>query len=111
MPLGTEVGLGPCHIVLDGDPARTKEKVTAPPSILGPCLLWPKRSPVSPTAEHLFTCYFSDPDRALRRVYVCVSVCVQTITFKRSYFDLDRRSSKVMVKVRVRVRIRITVSD
>jgi len=24
MPLGMEVGLGPCHILLDGDPARPK---------------------------------------------------------------------------------------
>jgi len=31
MPLGTEVGLGPGDIVLDGDPA--------PPPIFGPCLL------------------------------------------------------------------------
>jgi len=29
MPLGTEVGLGPGHIVLGGDP------------LLSPCLLWP----------------------------------------------------------------------
>ena len=29
MPLGTEVGLGPGHIVLDGDPAPPK-KGTAP---------------------------------------------------------------------------------
>jgi len=26
MPLGTEVGLGPDHIVLDGDPATLPEK-------------------------------------------------------------------------------------
>jgi len=33
MPLGNvEEGLGPGHIVLDGDPA--------PPPIFGPCLLW-----------------------------------------------------------------------
>jgi len=32
MPLGMEVGLGPGHVVLDGDPA---------PPISGPCLLWP----------------------------------------------------------------------
>jgi len=33
MPLGTEVGLGPDDIVLDGN--------TAPLPIFGPCLLWP----------------------------------------------------------------------
>jgi len=32
MPLGTEVGLGPDDIVLDGDPISP---------IFGPCLLWP----------------------------------------------------------------------
>jgi len=42
MPLGTEVGLGPDHIVLDGDPALPLQRGTAPPppSIFGPCLLW-----------------------------------------------------------------------
>jgi len=38
MPLGTEVGLGPAHIVLDGDPP--KRGVEALP-LFGPCLLWP----------------------------------------------------------------------
>ena len=37
--LGTEVGLGPGHIVLDGDPASLSPRGTA--SIFGPCLLWP----------------------------------------------------------------------
>jgi len=41
-PLGTEVDLGPAHIVLDGVPAPRKR---------GTCLLWP-RSPMSFTAEH-----------------------------------------------------------
>ena len=27
MPLGTEVGLGPGHVVLDGDPARIVERM------------------------------------------------------------------------------------
>ena len=39
MPLGTEVGLGPCHIALDGDPPPAQNGGGAP--ILGPCLLWP----------------------------------------------------------------------
>jgi len=38
IPLGTEVGLGPSDIVLDGDPVPLKG--TQPP-IFGPCLLWP----------------------------------------------------------------------
>jgi len=49
MPLGTEEGLGPGHIVLDGDPAAPppqKKKKTrgggrAPCPIFGPFLLWP----------------------------------------------------------------------
>jgi len=39
MPLGVEIGLGPGHIVLDGDPAPLPKKGTAP--TFGPCLLWP----------------------------------------------------------------------
>jgi len=30
--LGTEVGLGPCHIVLDGDPAPLPQKWAEPPN-------------------------------------------------------------------------------
>ena len=51
MPLGTEVDLGPGHIVLDGVPAPHK-RGTAAPLLLGPCLLWP-RSPISATAALL----------------------------------------------------------
>jgi len=40
MKPGTQVGLGPGHIVLDGDPA-TLPKKGAEPQIFGPCLLWP----------------------------------------------------------------------
>jgi len=39
MPLGTEVGLGPGYIVLDGDPAPLPKKGAQLP-IFGPCLLW-----------------------------------------------------------------------
>jgi len=38
MPLGTEVDLGPGHIVLEGVPAL-RVKGTAAPSLFGPCLL------------------------------------------------------------------------
>jgi len=51
MALGTEVGLGPGDIVLDGDPAPPKKGHSTgtfrPVSIVG------KRSPISATAEHL----------------------------------------------------------
>jgi len=40
MKLGVRVGLGPGHIVLDGDPAPLLKKGAAPP-IFGLCLLWP----------------------------------------------------------------------
>jgi len=39
IPLGTEVGLGPGDIVLDGDRAPIRVKGAHPP-IFGPCLLW-----------------------------------------------------------------------
>ena len=43
MKLGTEVGLRPRHIVLDGmgTQLRPPQRGTAPPPIFGPCLLWP----------------------------------------------------------------------
>jgi len=40
MPLGTEFGLGPGDIVLDGDPASPPPKKGAQPPNFGPCLLW-----------------------------------------------------------------------
>ena len=54
MPLGTEVDLGPGHVVLDGVPVPPlRERGTAaPPPLFGPCLLWP-RLPISATAELL----------------------------------------------------------
>jgi len=51
IPLGTEVGLGSDHIVLDEDPAPPKG---AQPPIFGPCLLWPKGRP---SQLLLSTCY------------------------------------------------------
>ena len=41
MALGMELGLGPSHIVLDGDPAPLTEKGGRAPPIFGPLLLWP----------------------------------------------------------------------
>jgi len=41
MPLGMEIGVGPGHIVLDGDPAPPKRGTAALSPIFGPCLLWP----------------------------------------------------------------------
>jgi len=39
MPLGTVLGIGHDHIVLDGDPSPTPERGTAAPLIFGPCLV------------------------------------------------------------------------
>jgi len=41
MPHGMEVGLGPGHIVLHGDPAPPPKKGAQQPQLFGPCLLWP----------------------------------------------------------------------
>jgi len=54
MPLGMQVGLGPSDIVLDGDPAPPLRKRDRAPANFSQCLLWP-RSPISATAELLFT--------------------------------------------------------
>ena len=52
MPLGKEVGLGPGHIVLDGDP----DPVAAPPTF-APCLLRPDGRP---SQQLLSSCFTSD---------------------------------------------------
>ena len=49
---GREVGLGPGHIVLDGDPASPKKGNSTPPTFR-PMSIVAKRSPISATAEHL----------------------------------------------------------
>jgi len=42
MQCGTEIGLGPCHIVLDEEPAPPpKKKKVAQPPTFGLCMLWP----------------------------------------------------------------------
>jgi len=58
MPLGTEVGLSPGDIVLDGDPAplppRKGARTAAP--IFRPMSIVAKRSPISATAELCSCC-------------------------------------------------------
>jgi len=41
MKLGMQIGLGPGHIVLDGDPAPSPPRGGRSPTIFGPYLLWP----------------------------------------------------------------------
>ena len=45
MPLGTEIGLGPGHIVLDGDLSPPPEGTASPPPIFGLYVLWPNGRP------------------------------------------------------------------
>jgi len=52
MPLGTEVGVGPGDIVLDGDPVPLKGTQPPPPNFR-PMSVVAKRSPISAIAEHL----------------------------------------------------------
>jgi len=54
MPLGKEVGLGPGHIVLDGDPVGTKPPTATHPHFR-PMPIVAKRSPISATAELLYS--------------------------------------------------------
>jgi len=53
MELGIEVGLGPGHIVLDGDPAPPPQKGGTAPNFQ-PMPIVVKRSPISAAAEHLY---------------------------------------------------------
>jgi len=53
MPLGTEVDLGPGHVVLDGDPAVYGKGTAAPPTFRLMTVV-AKRSPISATVELLF---------------------------------------------------------
>jgi len=54
MPLGTEVGLGPGHIVLDGDPVGRQRRLQQPLPTFRPASIVAKRPPISATAELLF---------------------------------------------------------
>jgi len=45
MPLDTEVDLGPCHVVLHGDPIPPTQKRAQQPALFGSCLLWPNGRP------------------------------------------------------------------
>ena len=53
MPLGTEVGLGPGHIVLDGELAPPRKGIQQPPPDFSAHFAL-ARSPISTTAELLF---------------------------------------------------------
>jgi len=67
MPLGKEVGLGPGHIVLDGDPVVTQLPPQQPIATFRPMSIVAKRSPISATAKlllpitNLSKCSVSEP--------------------------------------------------
>jgi len=54
MPLGAKVELGPGHTVLHDEPAHPPNGHSPPPNFR-PMSIVAKRSPVSATAEHLFS--------------------------------------------------------
>jgi len=94
LPLGTEVGLGPGDIVLDGDPVPSPAHVY--------CGQTAKRSPISVTAELLFTspagavakycddrehvCLFASisPEPHARYLYQFFCACMLPVTVARS---------------------------
>jgi len=59
MPLGMEVGLGPGHVVLDGDPAPL-ERGTAASPLFGPALLWPNGRPSQQLLSSCIFCHLTD---------------------------------------------------
>jgi len=78
MPLGTEVGVGPGGIVLDGDPAPPTERGTAAPHFSAHFVL--TRSSISGDAELL---------RKLRHVYY---VLLRASLFYQCFFILETSS-------------------
>jgi len=78
MPLGTEVGLGPGHIVLDGDQVALPPRKghSSPNFLFGPCLLWQNGRP---SKLLLSTCWPYATDRCLSYLSVTLVYCGQTV--------------------------------
>jgi len=57
MPLGRDVGLGPSHIVVDGEPTPPERGTAAPSFRLMPIVV--KRSPISAIARLSVVCRLS----------------------------------------------------
>jgi len=86
MPLGKEVVFGPGHIVLNGDPVGTQPP-TAAPSHFRPMPIVAKWSPISATAEYLFSdCQYMPLLQKYSRTKLCdvVQVAIFTGTIARS---------------------------
>ena len=74
MPVGTEIGLNPGIIVLEG--TQLPKKGHSPP-IFGPCLLWPNGRPSQLLLSTCSKFYRATPryrDACRSRVSVCLSV-------------------------------------
>jgi len=54
MPLDTEIGLSPGHIVLDGNPDAPRTGAQESP-LFGPCLLWPNVAYLSNCLASVFS--------------------------------------------------------
>jgi len=65
MSSGTEVGLGPGHIVLDG-PGHGKGHAQQPP-LFGPCLLWPNGPP---SQQLMSSCWKFSQTRKIRILFL-----------------------------------------
>jgi len=57
MPFGTEIRLGPGHIVLDWDPVPPYGKGHSSPPLFGPYLLWPNGRPSQQLLSSCCTAY------------------------------------------------------
>ena len=80
MSLGTEIGLDPGDIVLDGDPARPTKEAQQPP-LFGPCLLWPNNRPSQQLLSFCFIIValiisrFREYDQSVRRSWLVFVLC------------------------------------
>jgi len=74
MPLGTEVGLGPGDIVLDGDPSLPRKGTQQPPTTFRSTSIVAKRSSNSATAELLFMVALCNRE-TIYIVTCCMRVC------------------------------------
>ena len=94
MPLGKQVGVGPGHIVLDGDPMGTQPP-TAAPSHFRPMSIVAKRSPISATAELLLTL----PEQPLALPQVKCALCGWTEKRIDNEFHLHRSGTKFVASL------------
>jgi len=91
MKLVVQVGLGPGHIVLDGDPDPLKKGTQ--PTIFGPCLLWP-----TGWMHEVSTRYRDRPRR--RRYCVTWGLASSSPPKKRGRHSLNIRPMSIVAKRR-----------